>query len=200
MWGILPISVTMGLPETSSPKETANFEACSLMASDSIIFFRGTNSGERLGSSIPTKLLPGMGASILIVPVGAAKARAKSRSRAVIFESLVPRATSRAYWVTAGPKLTSTTRAVIPKDSRVFSMMAAFPLMSPLSALPPSTSLKSSRGGYFQTICSPGTLLTSFGAKGSPGAFLAKVEVGGPPETLSWPRAITLSNRLSPKM
>jgi len=90
-----------------------------------IISFKGTNSGVLLGSSIPNKDLPGIGASILIVPVGAAKARARSLSRAVIFDNLVPRATLIAYWVTAGPRLTSTTLAVIPKDSRVCSIEAA---------------------------------------------------------------------------
>src|SRR3989344_3201562 len=67
-WGIRPISVTIGRPETSSPKETASFEGCSFISTDSIIFLKGTNSGARLGSSIPTRLRPGIGASILIVP------------------------------------------------------------------------------------------------------------------------------------
>ena len=102
-WGILPISVTIALPDTSRPKETASFEWLSRIASDSISLLKGTSSGLMLGSSIPTKFLPGIGASILIVPVGAERARARSLSRDVILESLVPRATSRAYWVTAGP-------------------------------------------------------------------------------------------------
>ncbi len=168
IWGILAILATIGLPETSSPKETSSLDLAVCISSDSIIFRKLTNSAERLGSSIPTRFLPGIGASILIVPVGAERARAKSRSSEVIFESFVPRATSSAYCVTAGPKFTSTTLAVIPKDSSVFSIMAALPLMSPLSALPLSTSLNISRLGYFQTFSSPGMLLTSFCSRGSP--------------------------------
>ena len=72
-----------------------------------------------MGISTPTRARPGIGASIRIWPVGAARARARSFWRAVILDNLVPRAISRAYWVTAGPKFTSTTRALIPKDSRV---------------------------------------------------------------------------------
>lgn len=74
-----------------------------------------TISKERLGISIPTKFLPGIGASILICPVGASVASARSFERAVIFETFVPRAISRAYWVTAGPKLISETLASMPK-------------------------------------------------------------------------------------
>ena len=193
-WGILPISVTIALPETSSPKETASLDLCSCMTFDSIIFFNPTISGLIFGNSIPTRALPGIGASILMVPVGAARARARSRSRAVILESLVPRATSKAYWVTAGPKLTSTTLAVMPKLSRVFSIVAAFPLISPRSALPVSISLKRSRGGYFQTLSWPGTLLTSFCSKASE----ETAALGGwaipTPETLSCPRERVFPN------
>src|SRR5258706_14610829 len=112
------MSATTGLPETSKPKETANFDLCEDISSDANIFLKETNSADLFGSSIPTKERPGIGASILMVPFGAAKERAKSRSRPVILLSLVPSATSKAYWVTAGPKLTSTTLASIPKDSK----------------------------------------------------------------------------------
>ncbi|EKE12455.1 MAG: hypothetical protein ACD_13C00217G0001 [uncultured bacterium] len=190
--GILAISATTGLPETSNPKATSNLDLAACISCDSIIFLRGTNSAERLGSSIPTKFLPGIGASILMVPVGADSAKAKSLSKEVILESLVPRATSMAYWVTAGPKFTSTTFAVIPNDSSVFSIVAALPLMSPRSACPPSESPKISISGYLQTVSSPGILLTSFCSKGSLGAAVATaaglLPVGKfPPETFNCP-------------
>ncbi|EKE13436.1 MAG: hypothetical protein ACD_13C00015G0001 [uncultured bacterium] len=183
----------MGLPDTSSPKETTSLDFALCISSDSKTFLSETNSAERLGNSIPTKLRPGIGASILIVPVGAERASAKSRSSDVIFESFVPSATSIAYCVTAGPKLTSTTLAVIPKDSSVFSIVAALPLMSPLSAFPPSTSPRRSIPGYLQTVSSPGTLLTSFCSKGSlgtddtpgvPGFAAPDTVKAPPPETL----------------
>ena len=54
--------------------------------------------------------------------------------------------------MTAGPWLTSTTLAVIPKESSVFSIMLAFALMSPLSALPIfSADSKESGGGCQMT-------------------------------------------------
>src|SRR3989337_2388453 len=190
MWGIRAKSATLALPETSSPRATAILLDVFFILSDCIIFFKGTNSGARLGSSIPTRERPGIGASILIVPVGAARAKAKSRSSAVIFESLVPRATSNAYWVTAGPILTSTTLAVIPNDSRVFSICAALSFMSPLSAFPVLVSENIVIGGYFQTLSSPGTLLTSFGASatcslGLTGSLWLIVSGLDPPDTLS---------------
>ncbi len=114
----------------------------------------GTTSSERLGTSIPTRARPGIGASTRIWPPGAARAIAMSLLKETILASLVPRATSKAYWVTDGPLLTSTTRAVIPKESRVFSIIWAFLLTSPRSALAPSLSSKISILGYCQTLFS----------------------------------------------
>src|SRR3989338_3069203 len=51
----------------------------------------------------------------------------------------------------AGPRLTSTTRASIPNESRVVSIISAFFLISPRSASPPITSDKRDKGGYSQT-------------------------------------------------
>jgi len=108
-----------------------------------------------------------MGASILIVPVGAASDKARSLSRAVIFESFVPSATSKAYCVTAGPKFTSMTLAAMPKDSSVCSIVAALFLISPRSALPPLVSEKIVICGYFQTFSSPGILVIIFCVSGA---------------------------------
>jgi hypothetical protein len=68
-----------------------------------------TNSKDLFGISIPTRLLPGIGASILICPPGASVARAKSFASVVIFVSLVPSGILIAYWVTDGPTLISAT-------------------------------------------------------------------------------------------
>src|SRR3989344_5482098 len=102
-WGILPISAITGSPDTSKPKATVNFDFAFCITSASSIRRIGTNSGVRLGISMPTSDRPGIGASILICPVGAANAKAKSFCRAVILDNLVPREISKAYWVTAGP-------------------------------------------------------------------------------------------------
>ncbi len=88
-----------------------------------------------------------MGASTRIWPPGAAKAIAKSLLSDTILANLVPRATSRAYWVTEGLLLTSATRAVIPNESRVCSIIPAFLRTSPRSALVPGVSSKIDRGG-----------------------------------------------------
>ena len=52
--------------------------------------FKVTISRLRLGISIPTRFLPGIGASILIFPVGASVANAKFVERESILEILVP--------------------------------------------------------------------------------------------------------------
>ena len=68
----------MGSPETSRPRAKASLDFDFLKMSERSIFFIPTNSGARLGISIPTRDLPGIGASIRIWPVGAARARARS--------------------------------------------------------------------------------------------------------------------------
>ena len=68
-------------------------------------------------------------------------------------------AISIAYWVTAGPLLTSTTRALMPKLSRVRSIIAADSFTSPRSALVPEKSVRIESGGYCHMVCwSPGWL------------------------------------------
>src|SRR3989344_8011642 len=124
-WGILEIEAATGWPETSSPNGTSNGSLLEAKTGEESMVFSVTISGRLLGISIPTRLRPGIGASILTWPVEAAKARAKSLERAVIRDSLVPRVMSIAYWVTAGPKLTSATRALIPNESRGVSMVEA---------------------------------------------------------------------------
>src|SRR3989338_7426772 len=149
--GILAILATMGLPETSRPKATISLSLPRFIMSLSNFCRIVTYSSEWLGISMPTRLRPGMGASILICPVGADKARAKSLDKAVIFESLVPRVISKAYWVTAGPLFTSVTWALMPKPPNVLSMIPAFCFMSPRSAFCPGADERIDNGGYSQT-------------------------------------------------
>ncbi|KKU30386.1 MAG: hypothetical protein UX44_C0024G0016 [candidate division WWE3 bacterium GW2011_GWA1_46_21] len=56
-----------------------------------------------LGTSIPIRDLPGIGASILTEPVGDAKAKARSYCKLEILAILVPLEVSSAYCVTEGP-------------------------------------------------------------------------------------------------
>src|SRR3989344_2595677 len=96
-WGILAIFATTGFPLTSNPNETVSFDLLLLITLDSSIVLRVTISKLLFGISIPTRFLPGIGASILICPVGASVLRAKSFASAVILDSFVPKATSKAY-------------------------------------------------------------------------------------------------------
>ena len=145
--GIFAISPTSGFPDTSNPNATANLLFAFTNASERSIFLRVTNSRPRFGISSPTKSRPGIGASIRTCPVGAARARAKSLVREVIFETFVPSAILIEYWVTAGPGFTSTTFACIPKLSRVFSITFTFSFILPRSALSPGPSDNSDNVG-----------------------------------------------------
>ena len=132
--GIFAISASTGSPATFSPSPTISLDFAFFIISLVKIVLMVTNSGDLFGISIPTSARPGIGASIRICPVGAANANAKSLDKAVILESFVPKEISNAYCVTAGPRLTSRTFALIPNDSSVRSIMLAFNFTSPRSA------------------------------------------------------------------
>src|SRR3989344_45606 len=166
-WGIFAIFATTGAPLTSSPSETVSLDLLLVITSDESIVLSVTTSRLLFGISIPTKLLPGIGASILICPVGASVAKAKSLESDVIFETLVPNAISMAYWVTAGPRFTSTTFAPIPKLCRVFSITDATFFISPLSALCVDVSERRLSGGYSHTPLAASGLLTSLSESAS---------------------------------
>src|SRR3989338_5407730 len=95
--GIFAILATTGFPDTSRPNETVSLDLLLFIMLDSSIVLRVTTSKLLFGISIPTRLRPGIGASILICPVGASVAKAKSLESDVIFETFVPRAISNAY-------------------------------------------------------------------------------------------------------
>src|SRR3989344_1875564 len=96
-WGILARSAKAGFAATSLPKAKVRVETEFWKFGCSIRFFKRTTVLTLLGISMPTSGLPGMGASILIG--WAAKAKDKSEDRVVIFESLMPSAGLRVYWV-----------------------------------------------------------------------------------------------------
>ena len=77
-WGILARSAITVVPETSSPKATANLDLLVRIDSSIRALFKDTISGLRLGISTPTSDFPGIGASILTLPVEVASASAKS--------------------------------------------------------------------------------------------------------------------------
>ena len=84
----------------------------------------GTEAIFLFGISIPTVLLPGIGASILTSL--AASARAISLLILVILLTLVPALISTSNWVTAGPSWIATTLPVIWKSLSTFSRAIRF--------------------------------------------------------------------------
>ena len=78
-WGMLAIFAVQTLPLTSLPSGISRFDLRCIKASDSSVSRMRTMAGLVFGTSIPTKDLPGIGASILTG--WAAKARARSLFR-----------------------------------------------------------------------------------------------------------------------
>ena len=95
--GILVRSAITGWPDTPWPKGNCNRDERSLASGDSKMPRRLTMADFWFGISIPTKLLPGIGASTRTAPLLAATANAKSLAKVVILEILVPLANSIAY-------------------------------------------------------------------------------------------------------
>src|SRR3990167_5272265 len=143
-WGMWAKSVKMGFPATSFPREKSKGSGEFLNLEFSIRVRRRTTVRTLLGISMPTRDLPGMGASIRMG--WAAKAKAKSLERAVMRASLMPSAGLKAYWVTAGPMFTSEISTGMSKFAMVFLMMAEYILISPALGTPLSDS-KMEAGG-----------------------------------------------------
>ena len=121
-WGILVRSAVTTSPVTARPNGTS--KGRSLFGIASISSLKPTVAGAWLGTSIPTKDFPGIGASIRI-PL-AAKARAKSSARWVILATFTPVAGFNSYSVTDGPRLTFSTVASTPKDAKVAANLLVF--------------------------------------------------------------------------
>ena len=116
------------LPVTSLPRASGNFDFRFLNSSVSKISFNSRVSLFLLGTSIPTALLPGIGASILISVV--ARASAKLSERLNILLTLTPAARLISYEVIVGPLLTPITFASTPK---LFSVSCIILMLSLIS-------------------------------------------------------------------
>ena len=86
------------------PIATVNLDSAFLNFGLSKIDFKLTFVGFKFGTSIPTKLVPGIGASIRISL--AARAILISSCKAVILETLTPFSTANSKRVTLGPSVT----------------------------------------------------------------------------------------------
>ena len=102
-WGIVAISLTIGLPAMSLPKAKLNFALVFLNSSDSKSSLKLTMVFSLLGTSIPTADLPGIGASILMSL--AARLSFISSVSPTILLTLTPGSGKISYLVTVGPIL-----------------------------------------------------------------------------------------------
>ena len=123
-WGIFAISAQQVLPIKSFPKATSILASLIFLGIELNTSLIGTAAIFLFGISIPTVLLPGIGASILTSL--AARARAISLLILVILLTLVPALISTSNWVTAGPSWIATTLPVIWKSFKTFSKAILF--------------------------------------------------------------------------
>ena len=144
-WGILLKSAKQTTPEMSRPSGTSKM--CLLSRAASMISQKETGLTWVLGTSIPIKDLPGIGASIRTSR--AASAKAISSDKETILLTLTPMAGWISYLVTDGPKLALTTLAWTPKLSKVRSNLAMFSLIRAYSS-------DWSTGGIFLSKFLPG--------------------------------------------
>src|SRR3989338_8024981 len=131
-WGIFSRPAYIGLPETSRPKASGRKYFDFLYSSSSNIPFKPTMATFLFGTSMPTRDLPGIGASILIG--WAAKARDKSGLREPMRDNLTPTAGRKVNWVTVGPTDTSPISTYMPKFDKVLFIIFALALISPVIA------------------------------------------------------------------
>ena len=104
----------------SFPSATVSGDLAFLNSGAIMISLRPTVAILSFGTSIPTALLPGIGASILIPPF-AASVRAMSSEWATSFLTLIPTGISSSKRVTAGPIVIAITFAGTLKVSRAYS-------------------------------------------------------------------------------
>ena len=117
------------MPSTSFPIAICNgpfLANLSISESNTVCLFL-------FGTSIPTYVVPGIGAKTLTP--GAAKARAISSFNAVILLTLTPAGKSTLKSVTVGPATHPTTLACIPKFAKVFCKLLAVCFNSDLDCL-----------------------------------------------------------------
>ena len=123
-WGILARLAITGLPEISLPTAKARGLRSFFHSLLSRIERRVTSAGRTFGISIPTRRVPGIGASIRTLST--ARLRASSLSRAAILERTTPVGGWMVYCVTRGPTLAPSSLTSIPKSEKVELIMKAF--------------------------------------------------------------------------
>ena len=156
-WGILARSTAIALPATSRPSANVSVEPEPRKSTSSRIRRSATTLNSLLGTSMPTALLPGIGASIRMLR--AASAMDRSSDSASIRLTLMCGAGWTSYWVTTGPALRPTMRASMSKLLSFSMIRASFhawtaSAVAPAAAVGSSLRSSSSIGGRTQAIAS----------------------------------------------
>ena len=94
-------SKTRGEPLTSLPRKRGILHFLGLASSVAITSFKRTITRRSLGTSMPTVVLPGIGATIRTL--GTARAIARSSARLMIRDTRRPASSSISNWVMTGP-------------------------------------------------------------------------------------------------
>ena len=169
-WGILARSTAWALPATSRPRAKVSVEPEALKSTSSRIRRRATMLKSLFGISMPTALLPGIGASMR--SERAASAMARSSASASIRLTLMSGAGWTSYCVTTGPALRPVIWAGMLKLASFLTMISSVRLWA-ASSPPAETGVSmSSRiavegSTYSMRSCVGGESLASVTSSGS---------------------------------
>ena len=184
-WGILARSTAIALPATSRPSANVSVEPEPRKSTSSRIRRSATTLNSLFGTSMPTALLPGIGASIRMLR--AARAMDRSSDSASIRLTLMCGAGWTSYCVTTGPALRPTIRASMSKLLSFSMIRASFHVwtasaVAPAAAVGSSLRSSSSVGGSTQAIASrfAGESAASVTSSGSRTAIAAAASAGAP--------------------
>ena len=107
-WGMSARSKTSGMPLASLPRNSGMRHSWNRSPTPAITSPSRTMLRWSLGTSMPTVVLPGIGATIRTL--GTARAIARSSARLMIFDTRSPASSSISNWVMTGPVSIWTTR------------------------------------------------------------------------------------------
>ena len=134
--GILARSTACAAPATSRPRANVSFEPDAVKSTSSRIRRSATMLKSLFGISMPTALLPGIGASMR--SERAARAIARSSASASMRLTLMSAAGWTSYWVTTGPALRPVIWAGMLKPASLRTMISS--LRRCATSLPPASS------------------------------------------------------------
>src|SRR6478735_5775129 len=179
--GILARSTALATPATSRPRANVSLDSDAVNSTSSRTRRSGTALKSLFGISMPTALLPGIGASIRSEL--AASAIARSSARPSMRLTLTSGAGWTSYWVTTGPALRATIRAGMPKPASFLTMISslrAWDASSPPAWRGMATSSRTVIGGRMYSMWSlvsgesPASVTSSGSRTGRSGTSVAE--------------------------